>query len=92
MAEQVELIDLEVISRWSLAVRAASADRDELIRAFEADLQWLRGDRRDASRGAPAAGTTPSRTSAKRAASPVRTAAKTPAKKAPTKGTQRRAR
>ena len=55
-------------------------------------LQWLRGDRRDASRGAPAAGTTPSRTSAKRAASPVRTAAKTPAKKAPTKGTQRRAR
>ncbi|HET7328598.1 MAG TPA: hypothetical protein VFJ21_00210 [Mycobacteriales bacterium] len=91
MAEQVELTDLEVICRWSLAVRAASADRDELIKAFEADLQWLRGERRGASPGAPATGTTPPRTSVKRAAA-VRTAAKTPAKKAPTKGTQRRAR
>lgn len=85
MAEQVELTDLEVISRWSLAVRAASADRDEVIAALEADLQWLRGGRRTTSSApAPAAPRTP----AKRSATAVRGAAK----KAPAKGTARRAR
>jgi hypothetical protein len=43
MADDVRLTDLEVVQRWSLAVRAASAPRDELVAALEADLAWLTG-------------------------------------------------
>src|SRR3954464_5488525 len=43
---RVELTDLDVISRYSLAVRAATADRYELIATLRADLDWLQGDRR----------------------------------------------
>lgn len=42
MADPVQLTDLSVISRWSLAVRAATAERAELVAALEADLDWLR--------------------------------------------------
>lgn len=72
MADTIELTDLEVISRYSLAVRAASADRADVIAALRADLAWLEGGRRATS---PAV--------AKPAAkAPV---AKAPAKKAPAK-------
>lgn len=43
MADDVQLPDLEVIRRYSLAVRSGTAPRDELIAALEADLAWLTG-------------------------------------------------
>lgn len=43
MADDVSLPDLEIISRFSLAVRAATAPRAEVIAALESDLAWLRG-------------------------------------------------
>ena len=41
MADDVQLTDLEVIQRYSLAVRGASAPRGDLIAALQADLGWL---------------------------------------------------
>ena len=41
--DRVELTELDVITRYSLAVRSASAPRDELIEALRADLAWLEG-------------------------------------------------
>lgn len=41
--DDVQLTDLEVIQRYSLAVRGASASRAELISALQADLEWLQG-------------------------------------------------
>jgi len=53
--DRVELTDLDVIARYSLAVRAATADRSELIAALRSDLDWLEGGRRrHASRRDPA--------------------------------------
>ena len=43
MPDDVQLTDLEVIQRYSLAVRGATADRAELVAALEADLAWLSG-------------------------------------------------
>jgi hypothetical protein len=43
--DDVQLTDLEVIQRWSLAVRSASADRAEVVAALRADLAWLEGRR-----------------------------------------------
>lgn len=40
--DDVQLTDLEVIQQYSLAVRAQSAPRSEIIQALEADLSWLR--------------------------------------------------
>ena len=75
--DDVQLTDLEVIQRYSLAVRGASASRSELIAALQGDLDWLLGGRRtsSASKDAPAAdgGTKP--------------AAKRVAKRAPAKRT-----
>lgn len=45
MADDVQLTDLEVIQRWSLAVRGARAPREELIASLQADLDWLRDGR-----------------------------------------------
>src|SRR3954471_20843209 len=67
--DRVELTDLEVIQRWSLAVRGASADRSEVLAALRADLAWLEG-RRNANRPAD---------------EPTRTIRKAPAKKSATK-------
>jgi len=39
--DDVMLSDLEVITRWSLAVRGPRARRSELIAALQADLDWL---------------------------------------------------
>ena len=73
--DDVQLTDLEVIQRYSLAVRGATASRADLVRALQADLDWLRGGRRasaaDAEPKAPAK-------------APARPAAKA-AKKAPAK-------
>jgi hypothetical protein len=48
-ADPVTLTDLEVIQRWSLAVRQASANRAELIAALRADLDWLEDGNRPAA-------------------------------------------
>lgn len=46
--DRIELTDLEVIQRWSLAVRGATAERSEVVAALRADLDWLEGSRRSA--------------------------------------------
>jgi hypothetical protein len=43
--DRVELTELDVITRYSLAVRHASAPRDELIATLRSDLTWLEGGR-----------------------------------------------
>lgn len=70
--DDVQLTDLEVIQRYSLAVRGASASRSEIIAALQADLDWLKGGRRAAS--AKAAAKTPAK--AVKRAPAKRTAAK----------------
>ncbi len=67
MADDVQLTDLEVIQRYSLAVRGATASRSELVAALEADLAWLTGRARRTPEAAPAKA--------------VRAAVKAPAKK-----------
>jgi hypothetical protein len=47
MAERVDLTELNVISRYSLAVRAATADRDDLVAALREDLSWLEASSSD---------------------------------------------
>ncbi|HVM28556.1 MAG TPA: hypothetical protein VM433_12925 [Mycobacteriales bacterium] len=62
--DDVPLTDLEVVQRYSLAVRAATAPREELVAALEADLAWLTRGRPGT---APASGSgTASRTGAAR--------------------------
>ncbi len=69
MPDRVTLTDLEVITRFSLAVRAASADRDEVIAALRADLAWLEGPAKPAPTVAKA---TPKRAApARKAATPT---------------------
>ncbi len=53
MADDVQLTDLEIIQRYSLAVRGATAPRAELVASLQADLDWLRGPGRAAPRAAP---------------------------------------
>ncbi|HEU5034270.1 MAG TPA: hypothetical protein VFT62_05865 [Mycobacteriales bacterium] len=81
--DRVELTELDVITRYSLAVRAATADREELIAALRADLQWLEGGRRGAL-AAPRAATTARAAAAK-------ASAKAPAKSSTRKTTTSRA-
>jgi hypothetical protein len=94
MADDVRLTDLEVIQRYSIAVRGEMADREELVAALRADLAWLDGGRR--ARTAPAAPKpakpvvkkpAPAKPVAKKAApakkpAPAKKAAKKPAKPA----------
>lgn len=63
-ADRVDLTDLDVITRYSLAVRAATADRDELIATLRADLDWLEGGRRRST--TPTRKTTAKKTTARR--------------------------
>ena len=90
--DRVELTDLEVIQRWSLAVRGASAERSEVIAALRADLAWVEGRRAPAgdgvSNGAPAPRRTtnqPRATATTRSTPPRSTAKKSTAKKAAAK-------
>jgi hypothetical protein len=70
--DDVQLTDLEVIQRYSLAVRGATASREELVAALQSDLDWLTGGRRP-------------RSAAKVADAPADKPAKRPARKAPAK-------
>lgn len=90
MADDVRLTDLQVIQRYSIAVRGETADRDELVAALRADLDWLQGsstrrrapaDDRDAPAPARAATRSPSRAPAARKTA-AKSAKRTPAKKA----------
>lgn len=45
LAEEVDLTDLEIIRRYSLAVRQDTADRSELLAVLHADLDRLERDR-----------------------------------------------
>jgi hypothetical protein len=45
-SDRIDLTELDVITRYSLAVRHATAERDELIETLRADLAWLEGGRR----------------------------------------------
>ena len=72
MADDVRLTDLELIQRYSIAVRGETADRAELITALRADLAWLQGG---TSRSGSDAADKPAR----------RAAAAKPAKRAPAK-------
>lgn len=47
-SEDVSLPDLQVIQRYSLAVRGATARRADVIEALRADLEWLTGTGRTA--------------------------------------------
>ena len=49
-SDRVDLTELDVITRYSLAVRHGTAPRAELIQTLRADLAWLEGGRRTASR------------------------------------------
>ncbi|HVU72642.1 MAG TPA: hypothetical protein VHE83_06760 [Mycobacteriales bacterium] len=42
--DRVALTDLGVISRYSLALRTAEADRADVIALLRADLAWLEGE------------------------------------------------
>ena len=69
--DRVDLTELDVITRYSLAVRSATAPRDELIAALRDDLAWLessgRSRRRTARSSSPAVA---KKTTASRARSP----------------------
>lgn len=83
--DDVQLTDLEVIQRYSLAVRGASASRAELVAALQADLAWLQGGRRaPVKAAAPVKAPAPVKTPVK-APAPVKTPAKTAPGKAPVK-------
>jgi hypothetical protein len=41
VSDSVQLTDLDVIARYSIAVRSATADRDELLETLRADVAWL---------------------------------------------------
>ena len=73
MADDVQLTDLQVIQRYSLAVRSATAPREELMAFLQADLDWLRDGRRTPAGSRPRTrpGTTPSRAARATAAAPA---------------------
>jgi hypothetical protein len=66
-SDRVDLTELDVITRYSLAVRHASADRSELIEALRADLKWLEGGRRTPSRSVSSRKTAAHKTTSRRA-------------------------
>ena len=78
MADPVQLTDLDVITRYSIAVRQASAERSELIAVMRADLAWLEG---------AVVAAAPQRTVRKTAAKAV---VKKADKRAPTKAARKR--
>lgn len=67
--DRVDLTELDVITRYSLAVRTATAARGELIAALRSDLAWLEGGRSGPGRARKAVAT------------PARKTATTPARK-----------
>ena len=73
--DQVRLPDLEVIRRYSIAVRREHAPADEVLEALQADVEAIRRALRDSSPRAPRQAARPAPRSAARP-SPRRTAAK----------------
>jgi hypothetical protein len=61
-SDRVDLTELDVITRYSLAVRHGTAERSEIIETLRADLAWLEGPRRTTARA-------PRKTAAKKTAS-----------------------
>jgi hypothetical protein len=49
-SDRIDLTELDVITRYSLAVRHGTADRAEVIQTLRADLAWLEGTRRTTPR------------------------------------------
>ena len=80
--DDISLPDLQVIQRYSLAVRGATAPRADLIAALEADLAWLTGTTRRRTSPRADDGASFAAASAGRTPTP---ATKAPAKKAPAK-------
>lgn len=89
--DDVQLTDLALIQRYSLAVRGATASRAELVAALQADLAWLQGGRRSGpAKAAAPAGSSPAKTAPARTPVPAEAAAPAgtaPAKKATAKST-----
>lgn len=52
MGDDVQLTDLQVIQQFSLAVRGATADRDAVVAALQADLAWLTGGKKSPAKAA----------------------------------------
>jgi hypothetical protein len=52
MADDVQLTDLKVIQQFSLAGRGATADRDDVVAALQADLAWLTGAKKAPAKAA----------------------------------------
>lgn len=66
-SDRVDLTELDVITRYSLAVRHGTADRAELIETLRGDLAWLEGGRRTTSRPSTARKTAARKTASRRA-------------------------
>jgi hypothetical protein len=64
--DRIDLTELDVITRYSLAVRHGTAERDELIQTLRADLAWLEGGRRTTSRSTSPRKTTARKTTTRR--------------------------
>jgi len=64
--DRVDLTELDVITRYSLAVRHGTADRGEIIEALRADLAWLESGRRPAARTTTTRKTTARKTATRR--------------------------
>jgi len=60
-SDSVDFTELDVITRYSLAVRHGTAERREVIDALRADLAWL-----ESGRTAPAPRRTTSRSTTKK--------------------------
>src|SRR3954466_11671459 len=90
-ADDVQLPDLQVIQRYSLAVRGATAPIADVVEALQSDLAWLTGGgrRRTAAparkTGPTKAASAPKTSAAKKAPARKALAKKSPARKAPSK-------
>lgn len=80
----VRLVDLEVIKRYSLAIRQEYADAEELLAALEADREELQKLTGASSQAARRSGAAAKRSPAKKSAAKKAPAKKSPAKKRPT--------
>src|SRR5688572_449684 len=73
-ADDVQLPDLQVIQRYSLAVRGATAPHADVVAALQADLDWLTGGGRRRPTPAPSARATTAAAPVKVPAAPSKAA------------------
>src|SRR4051794_3125950 len=84
-ADDVQLPDLQVIQRYSLAVRGATAPIADVVEALQSDLAWLTGGGRRRS-AAPAKSSAPATSAvAKKPVATKSVATKSTAKKSAAK-------